>query len=145
MQEGNNKELELSDLKSQNDTEEFIRNHCIQPEKISFHIYFNQKVREKGIELNQVIKSSMINRNYIYNITNGRKLRPGRDKILALCIGAHMDIDEINRGLEISDHCPLCPCRERDVRIASMVNNNKFDVLTINLELESKGLEPLDI
>jgi len=135
----------LNELKANADTEAFIQKHCIDKSDRLFHIFFNRVVRDKCMEMNQVIKNSRISRNYVYNIINGKKRNPGRDKILALCIGAHMNIDEINQGLELCDHSRINLHDERDVRIAFFVSSSRFDVLEINLMLESKGLDPLDI
>lgn len=56
-----------------------------------------------------------------------------------------MTLEEVDQSLELCDHSRLNPYDERDVRIAVMINNKRFDVLAINLLLESKKLDPLDV
>ncbi len=64
--------------------------------------------------MSQVVARSKVNRNYVYNITGGVKRNPGRDKIIALCIGACMNYEETNKALEIGGYCRLNPKDERD-------------------------------
>lgn len=86
-----------------------------------------------------------VNKNYVYNILNGDKKKPGRDKILALCIGARMSYSETQRALEIGNVAPLYPKDERDVRIAVGINSGAGDVMKINLILDEYGLEPINV
>lgn len=138
-------EKRLKQLKTEKEIDEFI---CTQKRKSEiqfFYQYLNKLVAEKNISMKEVIAHSHINRNYVYNITNGTKLNPGRDKIIALCIGAHMSYEETNEGLEIGGYCRLRLRNERDVRVAALINMGMYDVLKINIVLEEHGLEPLVI
>lgn len=141
----NNTKSLLKDLKTATEAEAFIKKYCKNKSERLFHSYLNQVVCEKHIDMSQVIKNSRISRNYVYNIINGKKRNPGRDKVLALCVAAHMTLEEVDQSLELCDHSRLNPYDERDVRIAVMINNKRFDVLAINLLLESKKLDPLDV
>ena len=138
-------EFELNNLKSEEEIEAFIKSHCKWRDTGVFYKYFGRMVYGKQIDMSRVITDSRINKNYVYNIINGKKLNPGRDKVIALCLGAHMTLEETNHSLEICGHCRLIIESERDVRVAIFIKNKKYDVLEINLMLESKGLEPLDI
>ena len=60
-----------------------------------------------------MIRASLIQRNYAYQILNGTK-NPGRDKVLALCIAAHMNYEETQRALALADLGKLYPRRKKD-------------------------------
>ena len=108
----------------------------------SFARYFNEYIGEHGIALPEIIERSGISGNYVYNIVNGVR-NPGRDKIIALCIGAGMNVSECNRALKIAKEGVLYPKNERDARIIIAVNNGITKVMDINIILDNEGLEPL--
>lgn len=111
--------------------------------------YFFQYLREiadgRGIAMSKVVARSKVNKNYVYNITGGIKRYPGRDKIIALCIGACMTYEETNKALELGGHCRLNPKDERDVRVAVAINIGQYDVEGLNESLKKNGLQPLKI
>ncbi|MBQ4362116.1 MAG: helix-turn-helix domain-containing protein [Lachnospiraceae bacterium] len=107
--------------------------------------YLSNLISEKGVTTAQIIEKGNISKNYIYNILNGERKNPGRDKVIALCIGIGATFAETNRALELVRHAPLYPKDERDVRIAVAVNKGTMDVVSLNLILEEHGLEPLDV
>ena len=110
-----------------------------------FYEYMNAFIASKGLVVNEVISRSGISRNYVYNILNGNTKNPGRDKVMALCIAAGMNIDEVNRGLKIAGHNSLYPKNPRDIQIASLINRGETSVLKINLELHELGLPEIEI
>ena len=100
-------------------------------------------MHQNNVTVADVMKNSGINRNYGYNIINGTRKKPGRDKVIALCIGAGMDIDHIQYSLAVAGFCVLNPRDERDVRIAAAALRGTKDILRLNIYLEEHGIEPL--
>ncbi len=136
----------IKQLRTNEEVEDYLKTQIGEKGKITyFYQYLNQYVGEKNMSISQVISSSRINKNYVYHITNGSKKRPGRDKIIALCFGAAMTYEEINKGLETGGYCRLNPEDARDVWISVCANRRQYDVLSLNLLLEQHGLQPLDI
>lgn len=139
-------ETVLKGLRTEQEVEQYLQS-CIRT-KGRFHYfyqYLNQYISDHAVPVSEVIASSRINRNYVYNITNGVKKNPGRDKIIALCMGAQMGYDDTNRGLEIGGYCRLDPEDERDVWIAVAIINRQYEVLKLNILLEERGMDPLEI
>lgn len=110
-----------------------------------FYEYFNEVIAEKQLKLSQVISASGISRNYVYNILNGDKKNPGRDKVIALCVGAAMSYSQTQRALELAKAAPLYPKDPRDVRIAVAINSGIGDVTELNLLLDRYSLPPLKV
>ena len=108
----------------------------------SFARYFNEYIGEHNLTVPEITERSGISGNYVYNIVNGVR-NPGRDKIIALCIGAGMDVSECNRALKIAKEGVLYPKNERDARIIIAINNGITRVMDINIILDNEGLEPL--
>ena len=111
----------------------------------NFHTYINQMIGEKNLQVSEVIRRSGISRNYVYNILNGYKQNPGRDKVIALCVGACLTYSETQKGLELAKTAILYPRDHRDVRIAVAINQGICDVGRLNLLLEECGLPPLKV
>jgi len=133
----------LENVCGQEETEEFVgKNSAELP---AFHEYLAAVMREKEIKTADVVKRSRISKNYVYNILNGDKTNPGRDKVIALCVASEMTYKETQRALEISGLAPLYPRDERDVRIATAINRGVNDVMNINLMLDEHGLQALDV
>lgn len=136
---------ELSSLRNEEDGKRFIqKNH--QGEQFQYFFEFLKfKSEEKGLPLARVVSNSRINRNYVYNITSGIKKMPGRDKIIALCIAAEMNFDELNEALMLGGRRTINPHDARDVWIVICINNKINDVLKVNLFLEERNCAPLNI
>lgn len=134
----------LEKTRTDEEAEQFIEMHSEKQFQF-FHEYLNDRIASKKLVTSDVIKRSGISRNYVYNILNGVKKNPGRDKVIALCIGASLTFREMQKGLEIAGAAPLYPRNPRDIRIAVAVNQQVDSVLKLNLILEEHGLTPLDI
>ena len=126
-------EERLLRLKTREETERYIEDLKKSKRHAYFYQYLNQYAGAKNISIKEIIDSSEI-RKY-----------PGRDKIIALCIGASMNYEETNRGLETGGYCRLQPHQDRDVWIAVAVNTGNYNIQSINEELEAHGLKPLEI
>ena len=132
----------LESLNSQTEAEQFISRYSAGGPG-TFADYINGYIAKHNIEVNDIVSRSNISVNYIYNILNGRR-NPGRNKVIALCIGAGMSVREINRGLKIAKCGVLYVKDERDARIIIAVNRGISSVIDINIILEKHNLEILD-
>lgn len=132
----------LQNIRDDSEAEQFIRNHS---DNVSIHSFLNGLMADNNITVPELIKRSGISRNYIYNILGGERTNPGRDKIIAICIGLGASFSQINRALELVKHSALYPKDERDARIAIAVNQGIKSVTEVNLMLEKNGLRPLDV
>lgn len=133
----------LKNVSSRDEAEKFAESHG--RDYGHFFEYLNDYIAETRGVVNDIVRRSGISRNYVYNILNGVTKNPGRDKIIAICIAAGMDLNHLNRGLKISGHNSLYPKNTRDIYIASCVNRGMNDVTKINLELEAQGQSILDV
>ncbi len=137
--------LALKQIRESKDEEEFISKYVLNSSNVKFHEYLQDYIVQKDISMASVMNNSRLNKNYGYNIVNGTRKNPGRDKVLALCIGAEMSFDDVQKALKLANHPLLNPRNERDVRIAVAINNRTRDVIKVNLKLEEHNLEPLHV
>lgn len=137
--------LILEKIKTPVEEEKFIKKYAINKEGKYFYEYLQQYIAESKMTMSKVMTNSRLNKNYGYNIVNGTRKSPGRDKVIALCIGAKMTFEECQEALKIAHHPILNPRDERDIRIAVFINNGGGDVLKLNIILEGKGVLPLNV
>lgn len=128
----------LTNVRTQQQREQYLKQYT-EAGYDRFADYLNEYMTEHEIELSEVLCRSNISRNYVYNIINGDR-NPGREKIIALCIGAGMNCSEINRALKIAQEGILYAKDPRDARIMIAVNQGNATVTGINLMLEQEGL-----
>ncbi len=128
----------LTNVRTQRQREQYLKQYT-EAGYGRFADYLNEYLAEHDINLAEVLCRSNISRNYVYNIINGDR-NPGREKIIALCIGAGMNCSEINRGLKIAREGILYAKDARDARIMIAVNQGNATVTGINLMLEQEGL-----
>ena len=79
----------------------------------SFSEYMLDFLNNHKIATSTLIEASQIQRTYAYQILNGSK-NPGREKVLALCISAGMNLDETQRALTLAGLGKLYPRRKED-------------------------------
>lgn len=136
-------EKKLRKIRYTNEIETYVRKYC-SFEQPKFAEYLNHIMAIKSIKAADVLKNSGINMNYGYNIINGIRANPSRDKVIALCIGAGMNLQEMQLGLDIARTGRLLYFDERDVRIAAAVNSGITRVVEINMILSEHNLRLID-
>ena len=106
-----------------------------------FKSYIIAILAEKGLIIADVQKKSGIDRNYIYQIMDGKK-RPGRDKIIAIALASNMTLAECQRALEIAQEGILYPKNPRDSLIVYAIKKN-MSVMDLNYLLDKHGFDIL--
>ena len=107
----------------------------------SFHEYIKTILESKQMTVADLHRSSLIDRTYIYQIMDGRK-NPGRDKIVAIAIGAGMSLEECQRALEIAKEGILYSKNRRDSIIIYAINNS-LSIMELNALLEQYDVPAL--
>lgn len=76
----------LKTIKNAGEEEAFIKRYTCKTDAVPFHEYLQNHIAGSGMSVAAVMNNSRINKNYGYNIINGTRRRPGRDKVLALSV-----------------------------------------------------------
>ena len=109
-------------------TELELENACEHSEQFysaePFYTFFRSLDKVKKLPRIELVKRSGIERTYCYQILNGRKRRPGRDKIIRLCLSAGLSIEETNRALCLSGEAVLFPRIRRDAILVYTVSHH---------------------
>lgn len=109
----------------------------------SLQDYFSIYMAQNELTAAQIIKNSGVSKSYAHEILNGRKIHPSRDHLLALCLGAHMDLNTTQHALRIAQQGELYAKVPRDAAIMMHINRKVWNLIEINLFLEDHGLETI--
>ena len=121
--------------------EDYARDHLSALEPMSFGAYYQEVLTRHHITRAAAIANSGIEVHYAYQILSGLK-NASRDKLLCLCIGGGLTIQETNRALARASAGCLYPKRLRDAIIMLALNKHLRTVWAAN-ELLAAHREPL--
>ena len=107
----------------------------------SFRQYFQSLPAVQNMDSGDLIQKSGLERSYYYQVMKGTR-RPGRDKVLRLCLGAGLTLRQTTRALELSGNAVLYPRNRRDI-ILTVAINQKAGVDDANILLFNYGEDPL--
>ena len=105
----------------------------------SFVMFMDQMIHERKMKRKDIIARSGLDPDYAYKLLNGRKKTRERDYILALCIGAKLNIQQIQHALICSGMLPLSNSDIRS-RIIIMGIQRGISVYQINDHLDEQHL-----
>lgn len=120
----------LNSLNTSSELETFTQNKLHTNTKQSFSDYLTECLATSDLTPSQLIQSAQIQRNYGYQILNGTK-KPGRDKVLSLCLALKLSLSEVQRALTIAQEGALYPKNKRDTILIFCINNH-MSVLETN-------------
>lgn len=109
---------------------------------VTFPDYINSVINEHNTNAAAVIRDSLIQRNYGYQILNGSR-KPSRDKVIALCVSLKLGSDETSRALTIAGEGRLYSKNRRD-SIIIFALNKYLNVMELNELLCDMGENILD-
>ncbi len=82
-----------------------VKDAFIEVRPLSDHL--ERLLTERGLEKAEVIHRSGVERKYAYSIFTGKRKRPSRDKVLALCFAMDLSADETQQLLKSTGYPPL--------------------------------------
>ncbi len=133
----------LEILKSKKDYKEFLEEEigelCFQ----SISEYLEMLLSEKGLKKAEVIDRSNIDKNYAYQIFNGNKTNPSRDKMIMLAFGMKLNLNETRSLLKIAGLNDLYVRNPRDSIIIYCIYNN-LSLIQTNEYLDDLSLKILE-
>ena len=109
----------------------------------SLQDFFSVYIAKHDLKISQIIKNSGISQSYAHEILNGTKPHPSRDYLL--CLGAHMDLKTTQHALRIAQLGELYAKVPRDAAIMMHINNEKWNLIDINIFLEEHGLNVISL
>lgn len=117
-------------------TEEHLEREAIKVDRA-----LSIKLEEKNLKKATVISRSGLESHYAYQIFNGTKT-PGRDKVIMLCLGMGLDVEETQQLLLVTGYAQLYARNERDNAILFALSKS-LSVVDLNSLLYELDLDLL--
>lgn len=109
---------------------------------ITFEIYLETLLKQKHISKSELIKKTLLDRTYAYQIMNGTR-KASFDKIIQIALGLKLTLDETNRLLTLSSNSVLYPKKKRDACLIYAINHS-YNVFETNNLLSDYDFEALN-
>ncbi len=105
--------------------------------------YLEVLLNEKHLKKSDVIRKSNLDKNYAYQIFNGNKLNPSRNKMLMLAFGMGLSLNETRKLLKV---CCLSDLYVRSPRDSIIIFglNKKMSLIDVNESLSDFSFEILE-
>ena len=133
----------LSVLKSKKNYSEFFQDEIGELIFKNLDEYLGVLLKEKNLKKSEVIEKSNLDKNYAYQLFNGIKKNPSRDKILMLAFGMKLTLDETRKLLKIAGLSDLYVRIPRDSVIIFCLQNGK-NLIETNEMLDDYALKILE-
>lgn len=103
--------------------------------------YFLSLPGPRSMAAGDLVLKTGIERSYLYQILKGRRI-PSREKVLRLCIGAGLPLEEAQRVLELGKFGVLYPRDRRDAILIFALRSG-LDATETDCLLDQFGEDPL--
>ena len=130
----------LSSAKNISDLKQYTDALPDMTSSVTFPEYLNKLMRTRSMTASKLIAASQIQRNYEYQILDGRR-SPSRDKVISLCLALKLELPETQRALTLTKNGQLYSKSKRD-SILIFALGKKLSVIDTNVLLEEMN-EPV--
>lgn len=132
----------MNEIQNSHEIEKFFENNNGEFTEKPLCDHLEHLLKEKKLQKSKVVARSGLNRIYGYQILSGKRV-PSRDKLIALCFGMQLDIDETDDLLKYAGYNPLYARNKRDSIIIFAISNKK-SIFTTNEMLFDNDFEILN-
>ncbi|MEZ3446993.1 MAG: helix-turn-helix transcriptional regulator [Lachnospiraceae bacterium] len=113
-----------NEIKTVSKVEDYLDNNKDYLISQSLSEHLNQLLSQKGVSRADVVRGSMLDRAYVYQIFSGEKT-PSRDKLLAVAFGLKLSDSETQQLLKLSGNRALYAKDRRDAVILFALYHKK--------------------
>lgn len=115
----------LNELQTSESVDSYIKNNQEYMIDYSLPDYLNLLVKERQIVKAEAIKRAELHDVYGYQLFSGIR-NPSRDKLLCLCIGMELSLDEVQQALKVAGLAALYAKSKRDSMIIFGIQNGQL-------------------
>lgn len=101
--------------------------------------YLMYLIHEKNLTSKEVYDGSIVSKKVFSKIKNNRDYHPNKQTALRLCIGARLNLDEAKDLLARAGYA-LSPCDKTDIIFSYFIENEIYDIIELDIQLEEHGL-----
>lgn len=132
----------LNEIKDSTDILDYLEKNSGEMQLGRFSEYLQAWLAKKGLTKADVVRTSNLNRAYVYQIFLGTKY-PSRDKVIALAFGLELDGDETQTLLKQAGYRELYPRDPRDALLLYAISRGQT-ILETNELLYDHNIEVLE-
>ena len=105
----------------------------------TFSQYLLYLIQEKKMENAEVYKRAIVDKKIFSKIKNNVDYHPQKLTALCLCVGAKLNLDESKDLLARAGYA-LSPCDKTDIIFSYFIENEIYDMIELDIQLEEHGL-----
>ena len=105
----------------------------------TFSQYLLFMIQDKKMENAEVYKRAIVDKKTFSKIKNNPQYHPQKLTALCLCIGAKLNLDESKDLLARAGYA-LSPCDKTDIIFSYFIENEIYDMIELDIQLEEHGL-----
>ena len=105
----------------------------------TFSQYLMYLIQEKKMENAEVYKRAIVDKKVFSKIKNNADYHPQKRTALCLCVGAKLNLDESKDLLARAGYA-LSPCDKTDIIFSYFIENEIYDMIELDIQLEEHGL-----
>ena len=105
----------------------------------TFSQYLLYLIEQKGMENAEVYNRAIVDKKVFSKIKNNVDYHPKKITALCLCVGAKLNLDE-TRDLLARAGYALSPCDKQDIIFKYFIENEIYDMIELDIQLEEHGL-----
>ena len=101
--------------------------------------YLMYLIQERHMENAEVWKRAIVDKKIFSKIKNNANYHPNKLTALCLCVGAKLNLDESKDLLARAGYA-LSPCDKTDIIFSYFIENEIYDMIELDIQLEEHGL-----
>lgn len=105
----------------------------------TFSQYLMYLIQDKKMKNAEVWQRAIIDKKIFSKIKNNPDYHPKKRTVLCLCIGAKLNLDETKDLLARAGYA-LSPCDKTDIIFSYFIENEIYDMIELDIQLEEHGL-----
>jgi hypothetical protein len=105
----------------------------------TFSEYLLYLIQDKNMENSEVWKRAIVDKKVFSKIKNNPNYHPKKITALCLCVGAKLNLDESKDLLARAGYA-LSPCDKTDIIFSYFIENEIYDMIELDIQLEEYGL-----
>jgi O-acetyl-ADP-ribose deacetylase (regulator of RNase III) len=104
----------------------------------TFSEYLLYLIKSRGLTNAEVYKKAIVDKKVFSKIKNNPKYHPQKMTAMCLCVGAQLNLDETKDLLARAGYA-LSPCDKTDVIFSYFIENEIYDMIELDIQLEEHG------
>jgi len=134
-------EMLINEIKNADNVDDFVNANEQEIQGLSLSGYLQELLEKYKLDKSEVFRrAGMSDNNYGYELFRSDEKKASRDKLIRICIGFPLTIEETQKVLRCGKVRPLYPRDERDAYILFALNKG-YDLPQLNDLLYEHALE----